>query len=94
MLPCYVTGNVSWILNHTDTNGWVIGLFNNEGVYRSAEKGDEILPDAAQTVCIETKGAQLAVLHGEEKNLHKNGDDWQYTVPAGEVVLLSFHASV
>lgn len=88
MLPCQVTGQLSWILNRTE-NGHVLGLFNNEGVERTREKGDVLLHEADTQAVIDAHGQSLRVLLGDEQALHRCDDGlWRYDLPAGQTALL------
>ena len=54
--PCTVTGGLHWLLSRAGDTWW-LGLFNNNGVERSAATGDTFLPEAAVTAVIRFKTA-------------------------------------
>jgi hypothetical protein len=87
LLPCHVSGELSWILNR-DGAGFVLGLFNNEGVYRSVATGDQPMAEADTTAVITAKGRRLEVLLGDASSLHQGDEAWRYDLPAGQVALL------
>ena len=88
LLPCQVRGDLSWILNRT-AGGWVLGLFNNEGVDRSQEHGDVFLAEADTTAEIIAPDCRLDVLCGDKGGLRHDGQRWRCAIPAGQVVLLN-----
>ena len=90
LLPCRVKGNLSWIVNRTN-DGWVLELFNNEGVLRTRADGDTILHEADTLALIETEDVCCAVLIGKSDSLSR-GDDgiWRYQLPAGQPAILKF----
>ena len=49
--PCTVAGGLHWLLNRQGQSWW-LALFNNNGVERTADKGDSFLPAAALTAVI------------------------------------------
>lgn len=89
LLPCRVTGALSWILNRTE-GGWVLGLLNNEGVDRSQKHGEVFRPEADIIARIEAPACRLDVLWGPRDCLSDtgNGAAWHCAVPAGQAVLL------
>lgn len=87
LLPCQVNGQISWILNRTEY-GWVLGLFNNEGVDRSQEKGDVFIHEADAIAQISAPGCRIDVLSGNQKSLRFDGENWYCDIPAGQMILL------
>jgi len=92
-LPCAVSGGVHWLLSRSGEK-WLLGLFNNEGIDRSVEKGDVFVAEAELTAAIRFKKqpANLRVLKRWPENQLEKRDDGTYgcTIPAGGFCLLEF----
>jgi hypothetical protein len=93
--PCSVSGGVNWMLGRRGDR-WRLGLFNNNGVERSAEKGDSFLPEA-DTVAVlrfRAKPQELCVLKRwpeSREGLAQQADgSYACTLPAGGFHVVEF----
>ena len=87
ILPCTVTGELSWILNR-DGNGYALGLFNNDGVSRSIPYGETYSSEADTIAVINAPNLKLEVVHGSKLALRQENGIWYYMLPAGQVAVL------
>jgi hypothetical protein len=92
--PCNVAGGVHWLLNRSGDK-WFLTMFNNEGVERSAEKGDCFLNEAdiKTAVCFRKEPVNLRILKSwPEKGAIERQEDGKYwcTIPAGGFYILEF----
>jgi len=88
LLPIQVNGELSWILNRTKT-GWVLGLFNNEGMDRNIKHGDKTMTEANSIIEISTQNLNIDILNGDPKALNQANGKWYYDLKASEVALLA-----
>ena len=54
LLPCWVEGGLHWLLNRGQS-GWLLAIFNNNGIERTVDKGEVLLAQAAATASISLK---------------------------------------
>lgn len=87
LLPVTVEGEVSYILNKTES-GWVAGIFNNRGVYRSEAHGDTVYPEAAAAVTVRGPGVPF-VLYGKTELTRTDSGDICTVLP-GELIMLEW----
>ncbi len=57
-LPVWVDGPIAWTINET-AEGWVLGLFNNEGVNRSVDADESYDLSASCEASVDLKGLKL-----------------------------------
>lgn len=84
LLPCVMRGNAMKQLTRTKDGTVYLLLTNNSGVSRTVADGEILLPDAAETVTVQTKNEQtLTMLEGD--GTISRGEDGLYRVeiPAG-----------
>ena len=81
-----VSGDVSWTLDRYG-DGYMIAIFNNEGVSRSRAKGTEYLPGCEAEVTIALNSHIPVSVVGEKPAL-ENGQ-YHLTVKPGDVVIYS-----
>lgn len=83
LLPCYVEGNVHWLVNHCTSGGYYLSIFNHSGVERTVENGEKQMPEAKAIVEIFTKEqVKLTVCEGEGI-LSTDNDRNILVIPAG-----------
>ena len=71
-----------WLLNRGQS-GWLLAIFNNNGVERTVAKGEVLLDQATSAVTISLRqGLNLRRLEGGE-DLAGAGDQWTLHLPAG-----------
>ncbi len=88
LLPFTVEGNISYILNSRDDGSWMLGLFNNDGVFRNM-KGETVYPEADAVVSVSGKIENVEISEGDTKHLLRETDGhYRYTVSAGTVAVL------
>jgi hypothetical protein len=90
LLPCKVTGGFHYLVNRKGENGYYLTIFNHSGVVRTQKNGDEILPDATQTVVVELKDNRtLKVLEGSNVITVKDGK-YYVTIQGGDWFFAEF----
>jgi hypothetical protein len=92
--PCRVSGGAHWLLNRLDDR-WFLSIFNNEGVDRSAAKGDFFLREADIMSTInfrrEPQGLRIRKCWPTGGTVQRQtGNTYQCAVPAGGFVILEF----
>ncbi|MBU0715050.1 MAG: hypothetical protein KJ964_06810 [Verrucomicrobia bacterium] len=92
--PCNVFGGVHWLLSRSGDK-WLLTMFNNEGVERSAEKGDCFLDEAdiKTAVCFREAPGEFRILKSwPEGGTLERQEDGRYwcTIPAGGFYILEF----
>ena len=95
-LPCRVDGGLHWLLCRSGAK-WMLGIFNNEGVDRSVEKGDVFLPEAERkaVVCFAKAPGELRMIKSwPEGGSFERLTDGRYgcTIPAGGFRIVEFHS--
>ncbi len=84
-LPCFVEGSCHWMVNSRDDGGYYLAVWNHDGVIRSVEHGESVLPEASVAVRLTLKdGRALRKLEGGAKvscdygiyTLEIPGGDW------------------
>lgn len=88
LMPCEVTGGVHWFVTKHD-NGWYLIILNNDGIERTVEKGDVILPEGAKTVNVKLKNGSLKYLEGSKISSLTN-DCYTIEIPSGGWFLAAF----
>lgn len=83
-LPCWVDGGAHWMLNRTK-HGWLLAVFNNNGVERTVERGEKLLTQADTAVTVTLKpgmsirhieGGNAIVQSGNILNAHLSAGCW------------------
>ncbi|OGV52058.1 MAG: hypothetical protein A2017_03650 [Lentisphaerae bacterium GWF2_44_16] len=90
--PCVVSGEVHWMLSRGNDK-WFLSIFNNEGVGRSAAKGDYLIREADKDAEIVFRQipANLNVIASLNGNIEKkDGNTFISTVKAGGFLILEF----
>ncbi|MCR5042491.1 MAG: hypothetical protein K6C36_10395 [Clostridia bacterium] len=89
LLPCRFGGGLFAAYNRT-TDGWLVLVMNNDGVFHDGFMPDVKLPEAAVTAFIEqaAPGAQVTMAAGDGI-LSESGGKYAVTLGAGEWLLLS-----
>ncbi len=83
LLPCTVRGNSLKQFTRNNSGTCCVMLTNNNGVIRSCEKGEVMLPEATETQAITVKdGRSLIALEGAPLTLDEQGV-YHTEVPAG-----------
>ena len=93
ILPCRVDGGLHYIINNKIGGGYYLTIFNNSGIVRTVECGEEKLPEAKATVKITmNKGFEarkLTLLEGD--GILEQMDDVYYaTLEAGGYMFMEF----
>lgn len=89
-LPCFVEGNLHWLVNERAGGGYYLTVFNHSGVVRTVEKGEYTLPEAEETGIVTFKtAADPEVLEGLG-TITPEGDHYRIIVPAGEFAFIRF----
>jgi hypothetical protein len=90
-LPCIVEGGIHWLLNKKKDK-WIISLFNNEGVNRNSEKGDEFLTEGNVTVKIIFKETpNINLIFGENSGVRKLEDNiYICDIQSGDFAIYEF----
>lgn len=89
LMPVKVEGNLLWFLNKTQ-NGWYLVILNNDGIRRTPQEGESLLPEGNHSARISLKnGKELKALYGEKPRREEDGS---YTVemPSGSVFIGAF----
>jgi len=82
LLPCQVDGAVHWLLNRCAT-GWLLAVFNHNGIERTVEHGEVLLEQAAAEAVLSLRpGLNFKLLEGTE-TVSCQEDQWQIHLPAG-----------
>ena len=89
-LPCYVEGDIHWLVNKRTGGGHYLTVFNNGGVMRIIEDGEYTLPEADLTVSATFKGDASPILCEGNATLTKDGDSYKITVKAGDFAFIKF----
>lgn len=89
-LPCYVEGGLHWLVNHCESGGYYLSVFNHSGVVRSVSEGEYTLPEAEKTVTLTFQNNAHPTLCEGDGMLEQAGDCYQLTVPAGGFSLIRF----
>ena len=89
LLPIYVTGGVGYTVARS-ASGWVVGLFNNDGVTKRPSAPPEADPKAARRARIVFEGRPTGAeewVAGEKIAQRQDGNTWtgELTVPPGDV---------
>ena len=83
LLPCVVSGNAMKQLTRTQDGRFYLLLTNNSGIVRTAERGDECLPDATEHLSVTVKGGHiLDRLEGSPLSVDEHGI-YHTDIPAG-----------
>ncbi len=86
-LPCKITGNVHFMINRAEENGYYLSIFNHSGIERTQKNGERILENSEESVEIELKdGRLLTVLEGKGNTEIKDGK-YCITLGGGEWLL-------
>ena len=89
-LPCYVEGDLHWLVNRCESGGYYLTVFNHSGVVRTLDEGEYTLPEADKTVKLTFgKGESPTLCEGKAK-LEKDGDNYRLTVSAGDFAFIKF----
>lgn len=86
-VPVAVTPDIHWSVNKLD-NHWIIGMFNNEGVERSAVYGDKLRPDKTKTVKMTMKRDYRVEQIAGNASIQKDGQAVYLEIPAGSFAIL------
>ncbi|NLA77460.1 MAG: hypothetical protein GX851_06490 [Clostridiales bacterium] len=54
LMPCSVSGGVHWFVNKLD-DGWYLTVFNNDGINKSIQNGECVMPEATRLAVIDIK---------------------------------------
>ena len=90
LLPCWVEGNVHWMVNRRIGDGYYLAIFNHSGVVRSVADGEYTLPEADEPVAVLFSPAAEPQLCEGDVSLEKNDERYHLTVPAGGWCLIRF----
>jgi hypothetical protein len=90
LLPCFVEGDLHWMVNERMGGGYYLSVFNHSGVERSIEKGDVYLSEADQTVAVTFKGNVDPVVLEGKGSLCRDEEGYKLTVPAGDWAFIRF----
>lgn len=83
LLPCRVEGNAMKQFTDAGNGVYYVLLTNNSGVERSAEQGEHLLPDAAETLHLTCRGGKhLTPLEGNS-TCRFDGETAHIEIPAG-----------
>jgi hypothetical protein len=90
-LPCMVEGNIHWLLNKKHDK-WILAIFNNEGVKRSVEKGDEYLKEGNMSVKATFKNEpNIKMIYGKDSDIEKIDENaYMVRIDSGSFVILEF----
>ena len=89
LLPYRVEGKAGCA--HARSDGrYLLGVFNNFGITKSAENGETADPAASQDVVVSGPCGGVEVVVGGDYVMNSEADTIRLRVPAGQVVLLSF----
>ncbi len=92
--PCNVSGGIHWLLNRSGEK-WVLSMFNNDGVDRSCENGDSLIPEAEIRAIIkfqkEPDGIQIVKCFPAGQTLQRKTNlTYQCVIPPGGFLILEF----
>jgi len=90
LLPCWVEGNVHWMVNRRIGGGYYLAIFNHSGVVRSVADGEYTLPEADEPVAVLFSPDAEPQLCEGGVSLEKHGERYHLTVPAGGWCLIRF----
>ncbi|MBR5519256.1 MAG: hypothetical protein IKU55_00920 [Clostridia bacterium] len=90
LLPCFVRGNVHWMVNHRIGGGYYLTIFNHSGVVRSVADGEYTLPEADESVAVTFRNFATPTLCEGDVAITTDGKTYRFTVPAGSWCLLRF----
>ena len=87
LMPCRVSGGAHWFFDRLP-DGWILGLFNNEGILRSVAGGERKDPAARRTAVVSLgREVRAEPLFGGAP-LHREGDSLFVELEAGDAALL------
>lgn len=86
-VPLTVTEDIHWSVNRLNDQ-WIIGMFNNEGVERSAVYGDKLRPDKTKTVKMTMKRDYSVEQIAGNASIHKDEKAVYLEIPAGSFAIL------
>ncbi len=89
LLPYRVEGTVGSAQARSDGR-YLLGIFNNLGISKTAANGEVADPAATQDVTVSGACSEVEVLIGGEYIVGSDADRISMQVPAGQVVVLSF----
>ena len=83
-LPCNVEGDCHWMVNRKADGGHYIAIWNHDGVTRSVEHGESVMPEASVAVRLTLKdGRTLSKLEGSA-NVSLNDGVYTIEIPGGD----------
>ena len=83
-LPCNVEGDCHWMVNRKADGGHYIAIWNHDGVTRSVEHGESVMPEATVAVRLTLKdGRTLSKLEGSA-NVSLNDGVYTIEIPGGD----------
>ena len=89
LLPYCVSGRVGCI--QARSNGrHLVGVFNNLGISKTVEKGEDADPAATQDVAISGQCNGLEPICGNDTIVNSESNEVQLRIPAGRLAVLSF----
>lgn len=93
ILPCRVDGGLHYLINHKIGGGYYLTIFNNSGIVRTVERGEEKLAEAKTTVKISMnegfEANTLTLLEGDGILEQKDGV-YYATLEAGGYMFMEF----
>ena len=89
-LPCFVEGDLHWLVNRRENGGFYLTVFNHSGVCRTLDEGEFTLSSADKTVEITFKGDASPVVCEGAGVLKKMENTYTLTVPAGDFAFIKF----
>ncbi len=90
LLPCYVKGDLHWLINRSNNGGYYLSVFNHSGVVRTIEDGEFTLAKADATVEITIKTNATPVLCEGKADLKSIDGKYYLTVAAGDWAFIKF----
>ena len=87
-LPCYVEGDLHWIVNKRESGGYYLTVFNHSGVIRRVSEGEYTLPEADASVRLTLRTAADPVVLEGRGTLTREGEEYLLTVPAGDFAFI------
>ena len=88
--PVSVQGSVEYLVNR-NANGWVVTLFNNEGVFKSQQGLAQVDRSAVANVTLSLRNQKISVATewlSDAKLQIKDGASVQVAIPAGGIAIV------
>ena len=83
-MPIIIEDGIHRIVNRCEDGSYYVMLLNNDGVYRTQQKGEKMLSEADVTVKVSVKnGNKLNMLEGDGRITENSDGSYSVYVPAG-----------